>query len=82
MAFARKGLLLRQVQPVALAKVAHCIEWCVIQHHNPGAVFDCAALRVRVARVFVQRLAVAQQGAFGAVGVGHVVLLENQKRLG
>ena len=68
--------LFRQIKPVALAEVAHCIEWCVIQHHNPGAVFDSAALRVRVARVFVQRVAVAQQSAFGAVWVGHVALLE------
>ena len=72
-AFARKGWLLRQVQPVALAEVAHCIEWCVIQHNHASAVFDCAALRVRVARVFVQRVAVAQQCALWAVLVGYVV---------
>lgn len=62
-----------QIKPVALAEVAHCIEWCVFQHHNPGAVLHGAALRVRVARVFVQRVAVAQQGALWAVGVGHGV---------
>ena len=34
-ALGRDGLLLRQVQPVALAEVAHFVKRGVIQHHNP-----------------------------------------------
>ena len=67
-ALGRDWGLLRQVQPVALAEVAHFVKRGVIQHHSPCAVFDCAALRVRVARVFVQRVAWRSKAPLGLLG--------------